>query len=729
MLRHNFESTKTITPFYTGGATQLNRDTILSTYLNKVSIYNNGKLEFMELDDDDITCFYKQGNTMIAASKSLQLGIYNGDYELQRQMKTSNLLTSCTVESSETFAAFGGSDGIIHVYNLKKRFYTHKFTGHRSLITKVEFIMRDDKLFLISCGDDGTVRLWNLNTSKSFIFQHHDALVKDAIIREDMMLIVSRDQTVSLWSVKDIFSNFNVKLSDLLLSTLSLLETVETGGWLTDKIFYTAGESGILKLWTIESLNEPFKSFKLNEPIYDSHLSNNRLCIVSQYHNFFFLTFSEQFDLSSSFHVIGYNDEILQLEYSNEDIVCATNSNELRVFCKNGDSKLLQGHDNLITCFDIFEDKILTGSKDKSLKLWDYKNYEMVELQTFNGHVSSVSSCCFNKTGTVMFSTSSDMTLKSWSLTGTCNYTIKAHEKDINCVKISPNNQWIATTSQDKTIKMWNASDGSFLFDLKGHKRSVWFCNFSQNEKALVSGSGDMTVKIWSLSERTCTKTLEGHFQSILYVNFMNEGTQIVSSGSDGLIKIWDKQSGAELQTIEAHEGKIWSCCVKENGQEIVSGATDAKIQFFTDFTKEYQEKELKEKEIVIEKEQKLTNLIRASDYEKALTFAAELKMSNKFMEIFKIAYNSNPEITQFVSKLDLTEFLPNWLSFHKHQFYAHLILNQMILADKDIDSAGILVLTQKHFNRIDQLMIDSNILKITHLQAAPLESKKMKLC
>lgn len=52
--------------------------------------------------------------------------------------------------------------------------------------------------------------------------------------------------------------------------------------------------------------------------------------------------------------------------------------------------------------------------------------------------------------------------------------TIMAHQKYINSVKISPNDKVIATSSQDKTIKLWDAKSLTLLKTLSGHRRGIW---------------------------------------------------------------------------------------------------------------------------------------------------------------------------------------------------------------------------------------------------------------
>jgi len=75
---------------------------------------------------------------------------------------------------------------------------------------------------------------------------------------------------------------------------------------------------------------------------------------------------------------------------------------------------------------------------------------------------------------------------------------------------------------------------------LTGHKKGVWDCAFSPVDKLLVSASGDKTVKVWNLTNGNCIATLQGHLTSLVKVSWLNAGLQIVSASVDGNVKIWN---------------------------------------------------------------------------------------------------------------------------------------------------------------------------------------------
>lgn len=56
----------------------------------------------------------------------------------------------------------------------------------------------------------------------------------------------------------------------------------------------------------------------------------------------------------------------------------------------------------------------------------------------------------------------------------TARRSVRAHEQDVNCVAVSPNDAIVASASQDRTIKLWKAADLELVGVLKGHKRGVW---------------------------------------------------------------------------------------------------------------------------------------------------------------------------------------------------------------------------------------------------------------
>jgi U3 small nucleolar RNA-associated protein 13 len=68
---------------------------------------------------------------------------------------------------------------------------------------------------------------------------------------------------------------------------------------------------------------------------------------------------------------------------------------------------------------------------------------------------------------------------------------------------------------------------GTSMGVCKGHKRGVWCVKFSPVDKAVASSSADATIKLWSLTDSSCLKTFEGHDGSVLKCAFVCSGMQV----------------------------------------------------------------------------------------------------------------------------------------------------------------------------------------------------------
>jgi U3 small nucleolar RNA-associated protein 13 len=172
------------------------------------------------------------------------------------------------IDSTGTLLATGGADSVIKVWDLKAGYITHTFHGHSGLISTLHFFQVDtttqppqDQIHsqthgitsgfrLASGGEDGKVRVWNLQRGKSIMtLDSHVSVVRklDYSPEENALLSVSRDQTIMVTDLKSWKTRW----------TIPALEELDTAGFLANgSIFYSGGEFGNLRLWSIDTGKE-----------------------------------------------------------------------------------------------------------------------------------------------------------------------------------------------------------------------------------------------------------------------------------------------------------------------------------------------------------------------------------------------------------------------------------------------------------------------------------------
>jgi WD40 repeat protein len=105
-------------------------------------------------------------------------------------------------------------------------------------------------------------------------------------------------------------------------------------------------------------------------------------------------------------------------------------------------------------------------------------------------------------------SSDEDATIKIWNCsTGELLHTLNGHSRTVTSLAIDPFGHLLASGSYDGTIKIWNLHTGQLLHTLevrnaRGDAVYVFSVAFSTDGQTIISGGDDGTVKIWQVTKR-----------------------------------------------------------------------------------------------------------------------------------------------------------------------------------------------------------------------------------
>ncbi|GJN32581.1 hypothetical protein PR202_gb21095 [Eleusine coracana subsp. coracana] len=223
-------------------------------------------------------------------------------------------------------------------------------------------------------------------------------------------------------------------------------------------------------------------------------------------------------------------------------------------------------HTNAVTCVKWGGDGLIyTGSEDCSIKVWETSQGKLVK--TLQAALMRYKKMRGNAPERLV-SGSDDFTMFLWepTISKQPKARMTGHQKLVNHVYFSPDGQWLASASFDKSVKLWNGITGKFVAAFRGHVADVYQISWSADSRLLLSGSKDSTLKVWDIRTHKLKQDLPGHadeYKSVLACLFSDP------KGFGWLLPLVNGEQDTEACVLGAEEMVLVR---KKRGYRMVQG-------------------------------------------------------------------------------------------------------------------------------------------------------------
>ena len=478
---------------------------------------------------------------------------------------------------------FGAGDWTIRKIDLQNG-AEKTFEGHSGIVRSLA--LSPDGTRLLSGADDGTIRVWALDTDEQlFKLTGHDGGVDSVAVTPDGGRVISgsRDKTLRVWSLE---TGEALKIlrghSGFVKSVVISPSTLQVISGSTDKT---------IRHWDIESAHR-------------DHYRNGHTEAVA----------------------------LLSLSADGNRAISGLQTGELTVWETSaaggdddgGDIHMgelvprvvghLDGHTGRIHSLRITADgdRALTGSRDRTLRVWDVSRRATVHL--LKGHTEEILYLDNSADGKRAVSIARDRTLRVWDLETGRNIRVlvsEDNERALSSLRIddamlseldigphvdiakrpitrdsriamSPDGNCVVLGSHGN-FSLWDLNKGSVRDQDLGdfHLTSI---AFDATSKRIVFGSLFGPLIVWGMNQEQIV--FEGHERRVLDVVVSSDGRSVFSASRDDTIRTWDLGSCKQSAQITGPFGKVDAVAIAPNGHFAFSIYSDTLVAYDLDISK-----------------------------------------------------------------------------------------------------------------------------------------------
>ncbi len=157
---------------------------------------------------------------------------------------------------------------------------------------------------------------------------------------------------------------------------------------------------------------------------------------------------------------------------------------------------------------------------------------------------------------------------------------MRGHRDWISGLAFGPRGEWVATSSHDGTVRVWDAATGQERTVLRGHTDAVACVAVRPDGDRIASGGSDRTIKVWDPARPQPALVLRGHRGPVARLAFLPDGRHLVTAstplGDDDRVHaeiwLWDARTGARLRSFPCPPGLVFDIAISPTGRWLAAG-------------------------------------------------------------------------------------------------------------------------------------------------------------
>jgi WD40 repeat protein len=231
------------------------------------------------------------------------------------------------------------------------------------------------------------------------------------------------------------------------------------------------------------------------------------------------------------------------------------------------DKKVLVKHlfdvEDSVLCLAITPDgkTLAAGGCDRAVRVFDLsEGLDKAKLtQTVENHADWVLGCALSADGKYLVTAGRDKTAKVWDLKAKESVvTFPEHQNIVYGVAVKADGSAGFSVGADKQLRTWKPNgEGKQVKNAGGHGDDVFKIVSNPKQPMLATSSADKSVRLWNMDTLAAGKTLSGLTDYVYTVAFSHDGELVAGGSYDGSVAVWNVKDGTLVKSFNASPGIV----------------------------------------------------------------------------------------------------------------------------------------------------------------------------
>ncbi|XP_014912982.1 WD repeat, SAM and U-box domain-containing protein 1-like isoform X3 [Poecilia latipinna] len=255
--------------------------------------------------------------------------------------------------------------------------------------------------------------------------------------------------------------------------------------------------------------------------------------------------------------------------------------------------RTIRDHTDEISCCAFSQSTLVTGSADKTIRVYSTADFKELPFSPLTGHGYGVHRCCFSSCGSYLLSCSTDGSIVVWSSeTGELLSAVEHPGRSpLRVCALAPDSCLLLAGACDGTVALWDFPSKTLRRCAAASEASIVACSFSPCSQVFVTGCTHGDLKLWDDHISILLAKKDAHDLGVTCCSFAPHfkiedscvELRLASCGQDSLLKIWivSQREGTAwtmmlLHILTGQTAPVLSCAFSADGELVVSGYVTA---------------------------------------------------------------------------------------------------------------------------------------------------------